>query len=270
MTERKLVYKFKTPDPRNYIYNAVFDGKEKTEIATITMPAAHTTKIVSKITSTKDFKLAYLPPIIDQSNLGDCVANAFSYCISSQTKNNLSISRLYLYVNSRILDNTPLNNDNGTTIQTACNAIKNYGAVKETTYPYVISNFSKFPSLSIYQNAKLFRNFTYTFVRQNLTSLKNCLNTYNIPIIFGFAVYSSFMTDAVAKTGNVPMPDTKTEQMLGGHCMCIVGYNDATSMFLCANSWGTSWGNKGYCNLPYTYLLDKTLATDFCFTQYIF
>jgi C1A family cysteine protease len=35
-------------------------------------------------------------------------------------------------------------------------------------------------------------------------------------------------------------------------------------MFLCANSWGNSWGAKGYFYLPYKYVTDSTLASDFC------
>jgi hypothetical protein len=184
--------------------------------------------------------------------------------------NNLNISRLYHYANCRILDSTPLIQDNGTTIQTACAAIKNYGAASEPSYPYNISVFSKFPPLSIYQGAKYFRTFSYTFVAQNLTSIKNCLNTYNVPVIFGFLVYSSFMTNTVSTTGIVTTPNTTKEKLLGGHCMTIVGYNDTTQMFTCANSWGTSWGNKGYCTIPYNYLLNSKLAMDFCFTQFVY
>jgi C1A family cysteine protease len=211
-----------------------------------------------------------LPPILDQGNIGSCVANAFAFCIAVQTKNALKISRLYHYANCRILDSTPLKQDNGTTIQTACAAIKNYGAASELSYPYNISVFSKFPPLTIYQGAKWFKTFSYVFVSQNLASIKNCLNTYKVPIIFGFFVYSSFMTNTVSKTGIVPIPNTTIERRLGGHCMIIVGYNDTTQMFTCANSWGTSWGNKGYCYIPYNYLLNSKLAMDFCFTQFVF
>ena len=117
---------------------------------------------------------------------------------------------------------------------------------------------------------KKFKTFTYTFVEQKLQSIKSCFSTYKVPIIFGIMVYSSFMSDSVASNGIVPMPDTSNETLEGGHCMTMIGYNDNTQQFICANSWGKSWGNKGYCYIPYNYLLNPNLASDFCFVKFIF
>jgi len=38
--------------------------------------------------------------------------------------------------------------------------------------------------------------------------------------------------------------------VIGMHSMCIVGYNK--DGFILRNSWGTGWGDKGYCIFPYT------------------
>jgi C1A family cysteine protease len=58
------------------------------------------------------------------------------------------------------------------------------------------------------------------------------------------------------------MPNPKSEQLLGGHAVICVGYNDARSVWIMQNSWGTGWGDKGYFYLPYNYLLSSTLAGD--------
>lgn len=42
-----------------------------------------------------------------------------------------------------------------------------------------------------------------------------------------------------------------------------VGYDDAKSWFAVRNSWGAQWGLKGYFTLPYAYLSDTNLASDF-------
>jgi C1A family cysteine protease len=60
----------------------------------------------------------------------------------------------------------------------------------------------------------------------------------------------------------VPMPD-QSEQLLGGHAVMVVGYEDTLQCFIVRNSWGPDWGDKGYFYLPYNYLLDTNLSDDF-------
>jgi C1A family cysteine protease len=205
---------------------------------------------------------------LNQGTLGSCVANAFSHCIAYQTANVVVPSRLFHYANCRTIDFTPLNRDTGTTIRSACAAILNHGACQESVWPYNVANFSQLPPLAAYQAAKRFKTFNYTFVKQDLNSIKASLTTYKNPLIFGFLVYSSFMNSAVSKTGQVPLPNTKTETCLGGHCMTLIGFNDSTQQFICANCWGNTWGANGLCYIPYAYLLNPSLAADFCFTQF--
>jgi C1A family cysteine protease len=35
--------------------------------------------------------------------------------------------------------------------------------------------------------------------------------------------------------------------------MCVVGYDLDKKMLLCRNSFGTDWGNQGYCWIPFEY-----------------
>jgi len=91
--------------------------------------------------------------------------------------------------------------------------------------------------------------------------MKGCLAS-SYPFIFGFTVYDSFESQPVAQTGVVPMPGS-TERVLGGHCVVAVGYDDSQQRFIVRNSWGTSWGIQGYCTMPYAYLTDSNLASDF-------
>jgi C1A family cysteine protease len=72
----------------------------------------------------------------------------------------------------------------------------------------------------------------------------------------------SFESAAVAASGVVPMPKP-SESVVGGHCVVAVGYDNTKRVFIIRNSWGTTWGQKGYCTMPYEYLLDAHLASDF-------
>ena len=38
-----------------------------------------------------------------------------------------------------------------------------------------------------------------------------------------------------------------------GHAICIVGYDLTRKLFLIKNSFGTGWGDKGYCWMPFDY-----------------
>ncbi|MCP5910458.1 peptidase, partial [Klebsiella pneumoniae] len=76
----------------------------------------------------------------------------------------------------------------------------------------------------------------------HFTGLKACLRA-GYPFVFGFAVYDSFMSNEVAQTGKMPMPDMR-ERMQGGHAVRCVCYDDTMGdgHFIVANSWGTRWG----------------------------
>ena len=128
-------------------------------------------------------------------------------------------------------------------------------------WPYVIRKFTAKPPKACYTVAMKHQVVSYRRLSQTLNQMKGCLAS-GYPFVFGFAVYESFETTAVAKTGKVPMPRTG-EAMLGGHAVTAVGYNDADQRFIVRNSWGSKWGKKGYCFMPYAYLTDPDLAADF-------
>jgi len=84
--------------------------------------------------------------------------------------------------------------------------------------------------------------------------LKNSL-AQGFPVIIGFTVYEGFETDEVAQSGILNMPGVD-EQVVGGHCVLVVGYDDANGRALVRNSWGTAWGINGYFWMDYGYFQD--------------
>lgn len=211
-----------------------------------------------------------MPPTLDQGNLGACVSNASSNCLrfllGKELQKEFQPSRLYIYFNARVLiEKSPADEDTGISIKDACKAIAKYCDCNETIWPYDISKFSDAPPLVAYQNAKLYGKFVYSSVTQNLTSIKQAL-AQGYPIVFGIQVYESFELAQTLSTGEVPMPNTSTEQLLGGHGIALVGYDDSIQKFTFQNSWGTSVGlpqKRGFFHIPYAYLTDTNLACDF-------
>jgi uncharacterized tellurite resistance protein B-like protein len=41
--------------------------------------------------------------------------------------------------------------------------------------------------------------------------------------------------------------------------MLCVGYSDVDKVFIVRNSWGEQWGDKGYCYVPYSYMMNESL-----------
>lgn len=52
-------------------------------------------------------------------------------------------------------------------------------------------------------------------------------------------------------TGILPLPSKKR---VGWHTMHFVGYDSVLRQFICKNSWGEEWGQKGYLLVPYEYI----------------
>jgi C1A family cysteine protease len=90
--------------------------------------------------------------------------------------------------------------------------------------------------------------------------MKGCLAS-GYPFVFGFTVYDSFESEEVAKTGQLNMPSAG-ENVVGGHAVLAVGYDDTQNRFIVRNSWGASWAMKGHFTMPYGYLLDQNLSDD--------
>lgn len=203
------------------------------------------------------------PPIYDQGNLGSCTANAIAGAIGFDQKKQgivqFAPSRLFLYYNERAMEGTT-GSDAGATLRDGMRSVNKVGICSETTWPYNEGAVLEAPPAACYQAADAHRSVYYAHVPHTLNYMKACLAA-GFPFVFGVSIYQSFESDTVARTGTVPMPEA-SESLLGGHALMATGYDDTTQRFLVRNSWGTSWGEQGYCTMPYAYLANQDLADD--------
>lgn len=217
-----------------------------------------------------------MPPVQNQKQLGSCTAHSVTYNIHYMANHHSKLnglppvfksrpSRLFQYANSRILDGTSLNNDAGASLRSAFKAVEKYGACDETDWDYLPEKFHIKPSQQAYNNAKKHNHFRYKSVVQTELALKQALAN-GFPISFGIQVYDSFMSDKTMKTGIVPVPNTSRESRQGAHAVLGVSFNDSERMFTFENSWGKSVGlpdKPGFFKIPYSYVLNPKLASDF-------
>lgn len=203
------------------------------------------------------------PPVVDQGELGACTGNAIAAAIGYlELKDGVPltpVSRLFIYYNERSIEGT-VGEDSGAQIRDGIKSVKRWGACAETDWPYDIAQFTTQPPAEVYTAAALHKVTQYERIEAP-NELKQCLAS-GFPFVMGFTVYDSFETDAVAATGTVPMPGPD-DQVLGGHAVLAVGYDDHTKRYTLRNSWGPDWGAAGYFTLPYDYVHNTNLSTDF-------
>lgn len=205
----------------------------------------------------------YCTPIEDQGDLGSCTGHAISGAMELLVKKNsgqtVQLSRLFIYYNERAKEGT-VASDAGAQIRTGIKGVRAYGSCLESMWAYDITKFTCKPTPGAYLEGLKHRVSAY----QRVVGLDAVLNSLasGLPVVFGFSVYESFESDAVAKTGVMPMP-SQTERCLGGHAVCAVGYDLAAKKLIVRNSWGTDWGQKGYFMMPFDIVTNKDLSDDF-------
>ncbi|MDP4220083.1 MAG: C1 family peptidase [Bacteroidota bacterium] len=207
------------------------------------------------------------PPVYDQGQIGSCTAHAIAGAIHfDEKKEKLSKiimpSRLFIYYNERVIEGST-SSDSGAQIRDGIKTVTKQGYCSESDWPYNVTKVTIKPPKPAYTDAASHRVTQYQRLVQNLQQLKGCLAS-GYPFAFGFTVYESFESPAVAKTGIGTMPKGN-ESVVGGHAVLAVGYDDAKQVFIIRNSWGPKWGMKGYFTLPYTYLMERNLSSD-CWT----
>lgn len=197
--------------------------------------------------------------IEDQGDTNSCTANAtagaFEYLRKRHQGVNQDVSRLYLYYNARYVADPENIEDQGSTIADVIEGLKEYGACTEETWTFDPEYVDEEPESVAYDEGAGFVVEHARLVPVELAAWKTALAAGH-PIIFGLELYDSF--DKHRKPGLVPAP-SKTEAARGshaGHAMLCVGYSDPDAVFIVRNSWGASWGDKGYCYIPYRYLMD--------------
>lgn len=192
----------------------------------------------------------------EQGDLGSCVGAALTNAYELMVKKEypekfVNLSSLFVYYNSRLIGGDGLIlEDSGAYIRDGLKTLQRDGVCSEQLWPYNIEMFDDKPTEECYENALSRKIGAYQLLQTNTDALQ-VLNSKK-PVVIGLQIYDSFY-DVNRLNSVVRMPRaTETDQ--GGHAMCLVGYSLKYQQFLAKNSYGTDWGNQGYCWITFDYL----------------
>jgi hypothetical protein len=202
---------------------------------------------------------------------GNAICSASEYLLEKDAKFR-DLSRLYVYYNGRrkLADLYFQQNieDKGASIHFAIADCTKNGIAAESIWGYNMP-VNQEPSKEAYDDGK--KNPVRRYERignQGKDVLSDILAAVanNIPVIFGVHLTTPFLsllgkTDTHVAKYNPQKIDPASPDYAGAHAMVIVGYDRGRKEFLVENSWGTGWGDRGYCALGF----DNVLANGFDF-----
>jgi hypothetical protein len=167
-----------------------------------------------------------------QGSLGSCVVHGIANQIYALK--NSSISRLYLYYYARYLERNKPPTSEGAYPRLAYKALTKAGCPDETYWPYSKRKANKKPKNIARRFAIDRSSLVYSWIFLDRSSrIRQCLNDKRL-VTMGTQITQK-MVDYRTGSDKILKCPGKNEKFLGGHYMCIFGYEK--NHFLVANSW---------------------------------
>lgn len=191
---------------------------------------------------------SYFPPPGYQDRQNSCVGWATAYAARTYQENRENnwapLDNSEIFSPSFIYNQINDGRDRGSTIIAAMDLVVNQGSATLATMPYTL-NHRQQPSRQARSEASRFTAESFERLDpENIRSIKMQL-AQGHPVIFGMFVYDNFMD---YKGG---IYDRTQGRKLGGHAMCLIGYDDSKDAFRLINSWSDRWGDAGYAWVDY-------------------
>jgi C1A family cysteine protease len=237
------------PEP-NYSYNLGCEMLPAAEYAMIAKAKVPEVKLRSAVYDLD------VPPIADQGGEGSCVAFGVAYAARSidwykshpgEWNKDINIfSPEFVYNQIKLKKKC----NSGAYVVNALDFLKTKGVCTWNAMPYSDSDCSLMPNATQRSLAANYAIANYYTVPIDAEAIKTFLAD-NRPVIVAGPVNKDFTRQ---KNGDIL--DNFTGRSIGGHCYCIVGYDDNLQAFKFMNSWGTSWGTEGFGYISYDHIAD--------------
>lgn len=208
----------------------------------------------------------FFTPVKNQLNLGSCTSFA-AVAMYEAMMNQAGVdgcndmSPAYLYFYSNILKGRPAG---GSNFHEQLEVLGTHGVCHEDLYIYDADSPDAKPSAQAEEDAKKHRVLSAKQIplfngadksaalKHNHTLLTSALSE-GYPIGISLKIYDNLGSDGAFILHPDDIPNAKED---GWHAMVIVGYSEENNIYIVRNSWGTEFGENGYCYIPMAYIDD--------------
>ena len=207
----------------------------------------------------KDFTI-----VKDQGEMGACssfaLVSIFEYILKKNRQPDIDLSEQFVYYCARKKEGAS-RVDSGSSLYDIVQTLKADGVCLERLFPYNPDNLSQEPPIEAIDDAQTRKVVVAKNVKKDLHYIKSAV-AEGYPVAISLKVFNSFNP----RKGFIRIPSENEIQYgeSGNHAMVICGYNDETHFFVVRNSWGRTFGDKGYCYIPYGYIENETLLNCAC------
>lgn len=203
--------------------------------------------------------------IKSQGNQGSCsafaLASIYEYILKTNNALESDLSESFLYYNAR-KKKGDAGKDTGSNFYDSISAFMESGICTELLFPYDADVFNKEPGQEAYQDGASRLVKKALNVKNTIDDIRSAL-AEGYPVAISLKVFDSF-SDTMSGFVRRPDENELKNEKSGNHAMVICGYSDEQRVFIVRNSWGTNFGENGYCYVPYSYIDDDNLLNMAC------
>jgi C1A family cysteine protease len=205
----------------------------------------------------------YTPYPKNQGSINSCVGWAMGYAAMTTQRayerritnrkeiTDNAYSALYIY--NQVKEGSCMS---GAFVPKAAEFIKNSGDCKSADFDFPYTDCERQPqAIHVSQSQNhLIKDFVALFDKDTPAKTAVMRVKRSIaegkPVVVGMNISESLKRLSPMDSRWTPS-GMSSDKMLGGHALCVIGYNDSLGVFEIMNSWGPAWGDQGYFTVSY-------------------